>query len=54
MKETKSSKTLTPKQVQAKMEAACRAHGMVSFEEFVNQVVGNPEYSDVSYDELIS
>ena len=54
VRKAKSSKTLTPKQAQAKIEAACRAHGMVSFEEFVDQVIGTPEYSDVSYEELIS
>ena len=54
VKKAKSSKTLTPKQVQAKIEAACRAHGMVSFEELVEQLVGTPEYSDVSYEELMS
>ena len=46
--------SMSAAEVQAKIESACRAHGMVSFEEFVNQVVGTPEYSDVSYEELIS
>ena len=54
VKKASTSKGITKEQAQAKIEAACRAHGMVSFEEFVDQVIGTPEYSDVSYEELIS
>ena len=53
VKKAKSSKTLTPKQVQAKMEAACRAHGMVSYEEALKQSLNDGELTLDEYNELL-
>ena len=54
VKKAKSSKTLTPKQVQAKIEAACRAHGLVSYPEYVNQLIAAGEYDESERAELMS
>ena len=54
VRKAKSSKTLTPKQAQAKIEAACRANGLVSYPEYVNQLIATGEYDESERAELMS
>ena len=50
----KAGKTLTKEQAQADIEAACRAHGLVSYPEYVNQLIASGEYDESERAELMS
>lgn len=50
----KAGKTLTKEQAQADIEEACRAHGLVSYPEYVNQLIASGEYDESERAELMS
>ena len=51
---TNPSSSLTKEQAQADIEAACRAHGLVSYPEYVNQLIASGEYDESERAELMS
>ena len=50
----KAGKTLTKEQAKDRIEAACRAHGLVSYPEYVNQLIAAGEYDESERAELMS
>ena len=54
VKKASTSKGITKEQAQADIEAACRAHGLVSYPEYVNQLIASGEYDESERAELMS
>lgn len=53
VKKASTSKGITKEQAQAKIEAACRAHGMVSYEEWIKEMLNVGELTNEEYNELL-